>query len=158
MWPSHTTADMEGDEMEWFSFAPTSWFLEDMLIFSYFIFSLVTTTHEIPQYLKIPGSLLSHRFYFVKAILSTQNALPPTSSTIFQRTPLTVQVMLASGILLVAVYIVRNHLYILWGLVHNHISRLAHCGKNLKAPIIPNQQQQQQRKEHSIALPHTVFQ
>lgn len=48
-----------GDEMEWFSSQPTSWSFQNRLIFFHFIFSLVTTTHEIPHFLKMLGSLLS---------------------------------------------------------------------------------------------------
>lgn len=71
MWSSHIIAET-GDEMEWFSFQPTSRFLEDVLTFLA-SFSSQLQPHMKSFYSWKPGSYLRA---FVNAIFSAQNALP----------------------------------------------------------------------------------
>lgn len=58
------------------------WSLEDILIFSCFIFLPVATTHEILVLESIRLAPIS--WPFVNAVFSIQNVLPLTSSTLFQ--------------------------------------------------------------------------
>lgn len=88
-------ADTERNETQWFSSQPTSWSLGDMLILPCFIFFQNITTHETPQFLKIPDSLLSQalcKCCFLYPEFSAPNLYPSFSGD----PSFTLQMMLAS--------------------------------------------------------------
>lgn len=100
MWSSHIIAET-GDEMEWFSFQPTSRSLEDVLTFSCFIFFPVAATHEIILFLKTRLAPISGPLWM---LFSLPRMLYPNLHHRFSgNPPLTLQMRLASCVLFLAI-------------------------------------------------------
>lgn len=103
-------ADTGGDEMEQFSPHSTSWSLENN--FSCFVFLLVATTLEIPQFLKTPDPLLFQGL--CKLCFFYPECSDPNLYYSFFREPSPHPLDDVSFfVLFLAVYIFHKHLYVL---------------------------------------------
>lgn len=120
--PSYIIADAGGDKMDNSYLNPVSWSLENMLIYSCFIFFfLIACMHKFPPFLKT--SALSYPRTFVDTF-STQNALPSNSIVLFREASLCPT---SDGSVLCCLsghlFTYSPTLWILQGPVHHHIPK-----------------------------------